>query len=117
MKAGDLLSASADLSISEMVQLIIDHPNQEDYIDSVEGVEVWQDAEYTFTCKEFLDLTCDKIAYEVLGYNFGDECIYLVDTEEELLRLKKELINEDNYISDLIVYHYGEVTRKINFKN
>lgn len=113
MKAANLLSGSADLAVNEMIQLIIDNPNQEDYIDHVEGVEVWETVQYKFTCKEFLDLTHDKISYELLGYNFGDECTYQLDTEESFDMLKKTLIEEDNYISGSIVYHYGKVVRKV----
>jgi len=43
-------------SIEDQVQHIIDHPNQDDFIDEVLFVSVWEKVEYTFTCREFLNL-------------------------------------------------------------
>lgn len=50
-----------ELSIKEMVDAIVKHPNEDDFIDNVEGVIVWEKVTYTFDCGEFLEL---------INYNF-----------------------------------------------
>ena len=46
----------SDLSIEQQVENICKHENQEDLIDYVEGVLVWEKVMNKFTCKEFLKL-------------------------------------------------------------
>lgn len=46
--------SDGDLSTKEMIEAIAKHDDQEDLIDTVEGVVVWQKVEYSFTCEEFL---------------------------------------------------------------
>lgn len=43
-----------NISIADMVKLISEHSNQDELIDYVDGVQVWQKIELEFTCKEFL---------------------------------------------------------------
>jgi len=52
--------SDGDLTTEEMVKAIYNHPNEDDLIDNVEGVVVWQKVEYSFTCDEFLK----EIGYE-----------------------------------------------------
>jgi hypothetical protein len=40
----------------EMYERIKAHPEQDDYIDYVDDVQVWQKIENTFSCKEFIEL-------------------------------------------------------------
>lgn len=58
--AGQLLSADADNDIETMVELIKNNPDQNQLIDFIDGVDVWQKVEFEFTCKKFLKL----IGYE-----------------------------------------------------
>lgn len=53
-KASHLLS-DGELSIEEMIEAISNHENQDDYIDNVEGVVVWEKVSNAYTCYEFLD--------------------------------------------------------------
>lgn len=57
-KAGHYLCSDSEISqsIENQVQRIIDHPNQDDLIDDVLFVTVWEKVDYTYTCKEFLNL-------------------------------------------------------------
>ena len=54
--AGGYLSAGAENDIPTMVKLIKENPNQNQLIDYVDGVDVWEKVEFEFTCKEFLKL-------------------------------------------------------------
>lgn len=49
------LLADGELSIEEMVKAIADNKDEYQIIDYVEGVNVWEKVEYSFTCKQFLD--------------------------------------------------------------
>lgn len=55
-KAGELLSAGAENDIPTMVNLIKNNPDQNQLIDYIDGVDVWQKMEFELTCKEFLKL-------------------------------------------------------------
>lgn len=44
-----------DISTKEMVEAIYNHKDQNDMIDNVEGVIVWEKVENTFNCAEFLE--------------------------------------------------------------
>ena len=52
--ASHYLSHSDSLTTQQQVEAIANHPNDDDFIDDVEGVEVWQKIEYCYTCKQFL---------------------------------------------------------------
>ncbi len=54
--AGGFLSADADNDIETMVELIKNSPDQNQLIDYVDGVDVWEKVEFEFTCKEFIKL-------------------------------------------------------------
>jgi hypothetical protein len=54
--AGHYLSFSDDEEIVVMIANIIDNENQDELIDYVDGVDVWEKVEFEFTCKEFLEL-------------------------------------------------------------
>jgi antitoxin component of RelBE/YafQ-DinJ toxin-antitoxin module len=43
-----------DLSILEQVEAIANHEDQDDLIDNVDGVVVWEKVEYSYTCDKFL---------------------------------------------------------------
>ena len=55
-KAGELLSAGAENDIPTMVNLIKNNPDQNQLIDYIDGVDVWEKVEFEFTCKEFIEL-------------------------------------------------------------
>lgn len=59
-KAGEYLSANAENDIPTMVNLIKNNPDQNQLIDYIDGVDVWEKVEFEFTCVEFLKL----IGYE-----------------------------------------------------
>jgi len=59
-KAGNYLCETESMSIRDMVQAIAENKKQNNLIDTVEGVVVWQKVENTFNCNEFLEL----IGYE-----------------------------------------------------
>lgn len=52
--AGLLLSANAENDIETMVNLIKNNPDQNQLIDYIDGVDVWEKIEFKFTCEEFL---------------------------------------------------------------
>ena len=54
-KAGQFLSADTDENIERMINLITNHENENDLIEMVDDVNVWQPFEFSLTCKEFLD--------------------------------------------------------------
>jgi len=58
-EAGELLSVDDDDDLIFMVKAIINHENQDELIDHIDGVYVWQKVELEFTAKEF----CEKIGY------------------------------------------------------
>jgi hypothetical protein len=43
-----------DLTILEQVEAIANHENEDDLIDYVDGVVVWEKVEYSYTCDKFL---------------------------------------------------------------
>ena len=56
--AGEVLlpyGTEDDISLVQMVKRINEHKNQDDLIDYVEGVNVWEKLEGKFTCKAFLE--------------------------------------------------------------
>ena len=55
-RAGDFLSANAENDIPTMVNLIKNNPDQNQLIDYIDGVDVWEKVEFEFTCKEFIEL-------------------------------------------------------------
>ena len=48
--------SDGDLSTAEMVETIRNHPDQNEMIDYVDGVVVWQPLKNSFTCAAFLEL-------------------------------------------------------------
>jgi hypothetical protein len=62
-KAGIYLSVDDEDDLIYMVKQIVAHENQDELIDYIDGVVVWEKMELEFTCKEFL---------EQIGYN-GNE--------------------------------------------
>lgn len=50
-----LCELDTDEDVIEAVRAIVNHPDQEEYVDWVEDVTVWGKIENTFTCEEFLD--------------------------------------------------------------
>lgn len=54
-EAGHYLS-DGDITTAEMVDAIANHEDQNDFIDNVEDVLVWEKVTYSFTCKDFLDM-------------------------------------------------------------
>ena len=56
-KAQNLLSSDdGDDGITKMIESIKNHPNQDDLIDYIDDVYVWEKLEYSLTCKEFINL-------------------------------------------------------------
>lgn len=56
-KAYDILSCDdGDSGITKMIESIKNHPNQNELIDYVDGVDVWEKLEHELTCKEFINL-------------------------------------------------------------
>lgn len=53
--AANYLAADTENTMAEQVALIVAHPQQNDLIDHVDGVTVWEKVEHSFTCKEFLE--------------------------------------------------------------
>jgi len=56
-KASEYLAG--DENTNAMVDKIIEHTNNgcgSDLIDYIDGVTVWEKVEFTFTCREFLEL-------------------------------------------------------------
>lgn len=55
-KALDILSSDdlRDSKVLELIGKIRDNENQDELIDYVEGVQVWEKVELEFTCKQFL---------------------------------------------------------------
>jgi hypothetical protein len=54
-KAGEYL-CEGDINTPHQLSNIVNHKDQSDLIDNVEGVVVWEKVELEFTCKEFLEL-------------------------------------------------------------
>jgi hypothetical protein len=57
-KAIDLAAhylCDGDLTTEQMVEAIANHEDEDQLIDNVDGVIVWQKVEYQFTCEQFLD--------------------------------------------------------------
>jgi hypothetical protein len=44
-----------DLTTEQMVEAIANNEDEDDLIDNVDGVIVWEKVEYEFTCEQFLD--------------------------------------------------------------
>ena len=55
-EAGSFLVGDDELTVKEMVDLIVANEDQTEIIDNIEGVVVWEKVENTFSCKEFLNL-------------------------------------------------------------
>jgi hypothetical protein len=53
-QAEHYLCNSDDLTIEEQIQAIENHKDQNDLIDNVDGVIVWDKVEYSFSCEDFL---------------------------------------------------------------
>ena len=54
-RAMHLLCDSDEMTTEEMVEAIANHPDEDDYIDNVDGVIVWYKVVNEFTCSAFLD--------------------------------------------------------------
>lgn len=55
-KARNLLcELDTDEDVIEAVRAIVNHPDQDEYVDWVEDVTVWEKIQNTYTCEEFLD--------------------------------------------------------------
>ena len=52
--ARQFLVTDSDQEIQEMIDLIEANPDENQEIDYVEGVEVWEKVHYSFTCKSFM---------------------------------------------------------------
>lgn len=50
-----LSGCSSDEEIATMVDLIAKNEDENEIIDYIEGVIVWEKVEYSFTCEQFLD--------------------------------------------------------------
>lgn len=48
--------SDSDMTLEEQIEAIANNENQDEYIDTVEGVCVWSPLEDTYTCEEFLEL-------------------------------------------------------------
>lgn len=46
---------AGDGDTEDAIKAIIAHEDQDDLIDNVDGVDVWEKVEYSFTCKDFLE--------------------------------------------------------------
>lgn len=46
---------AGDGDTEQAIQAIINHPEDNDLIDNVDGVSVWEKVEYSFTCEQFLE--------------------------------------------------------------
>ena len=44
-----------DQDVVEAIRAIVNHPDQDEYVDWVEDVVVWSKLSNTYTCEEFLD--------------------------------------------------------------
>jgi hypothetical protein len=53
-QAEHYLCDSDELTIEQQIEAIENHEDQNDLIDNVEGVIVWDKVEYSFTCEDFL---------------------------------------------------------------
>lgn len=54
--AGHYLCETDEWDVEEQIALIKLHKNQDDLIDDVDGVMVWEPLERRFTCKDFLEM-------------------------------------------------------------
>jgi hypothetical protein len=55
-KVRHLLSElDTDQDVVDAVKAVLSHPNQDQYVDWVDGIIVWDKISNTFTCEEFLD--------------------------------------------------------------
>ena len=52
--AGQLLSGDSENTIEEMVELIRNHPDENEIIDYIDGVNPWKNVEFCFTAKQFM---------------------------------------------------------------
>jgi len=53
--AGEILSADDDTEVEKMIKLILKSKDQNNFIDNVNGVEVWDKVQYEFSVKDFLN--------------------------------------------------------------
>lgn len=54
-KAEMFLSYDSEVTIAQMIEAIANHEDENDLIDNVEGVLVWEKVEWSFTCEQFLE--------------------------------------------------------------
>lgn len=50
-----LCELDTDQDVVDAVKAVLGHPNQDQYVDWVDGIIVWDKVSNTFTCEEFLD--------------------------------------------------------------
>ena len=46
--------SDGDLTVEQMVEAIYNHEDENELIDYVDGVVVWEKVEYSFTCEQFI---------------------------------------------------------------
>ena len=54
-KAGELLSFDTHEELVAMIKAIADNEDENEIIDYVEGVTVWEKVQFSFTCEQFLE--------------------------------------------------------------
>ena len=52
--ASHYLCESDEMSIEDQVKRVYNHEDEDDMIDNVDGVIVWEKVEYSFTCEQFI---------------------------------------------------------------
>lgn len=74
IEKASLLLSDGDLSLAEAIEAIAKHPEQDDLIDNVEGIIVWEPLEGRIHCDEFLSMVNypatkpePKLTYWLLG--------------------------------------------------
>lgn len=55
-KAGEYLVPDGGTQVEDMVKLIVNNPDENEIIDYIDGVTVWEKVEYSFTVKQFIEL-------------------------------------------------------------
>lgn len=53
--AGQLLSTDSDAETKKQIGLIQNHAEDDDFIDHIDGVDVWEKVQLEFTKREFLE--------------------------------------------------------------
>jgi hypothetical protein len=54
-KASELLAYDSEISTEEMIKRIVKCKDENEIIDYIDGVDVWEKVEYSFTCEQFLE--------------------------------------------------------------